>query len=374
MYPVPGKRRGCLSSEDRLSIRQTKDKSGRKRYAVEFEVRGHRVFRRLPAGATKEQATELETRLRHELIDQTVIGKRPNVLLTAAIRSWLSEVVEGRKSETQTTSHANAVIAAVEGRDLADIADCAQLIRDAVAARRGEAGLAACMSGGGHRGQGEVDRPLSPATKNRRLCILKAVAKFAWRKGWAEENLSGKIQLLPEKKYQRREVTPEDAQSLIAHANTPRAKALIALSAYTGLRLGEVLKLRPEDVKGGVIVARDTKNGTDRIIPILPELEPHLSQLPFTAGWRNVYRGFESARKRAGLDIRYHDLRHMVASALARSGADLRLSMDLMGHRSVETHRRYVHTDMEAKREALSKAFRPSKSHQAKKKATKKAA
>jgi integrase len=63
-----------------------------------------------------------------------------------------------------------------------------------------------------------------------------------------------------------------------------------------------------------------------------------------------VYRGFLRAREAAGLDIRYHDLRHMVASALARSQADLRLSMDIMGHRSVETHRRYVHTDLDARR------------------------
>jgi integrase len=150
---------------------------------------------------------------------------------------------------------------------------------------------------------------------------------------------------------------PADAAKLIQHASTPRAKALIALSAYTGLRLGEVLKLTPADVQGGVIVVRDAKNGTDRTIPVLPELRPHLKELPFQAGWRNVYRGFLAARKRAKLDIRYHDLRHMVASALARSGADLRLSMDLMGHKSIETHRRYVHTDLAQKRKALRRAI-----------------
>lgn len=48
--------------------------NGVRRYAVEFEIRGHRIFRRLPAGATKEQAAQLETRLRHEFIDQAVIG------------------------------------------------------------------------------------------------------------------------------------------------------------------------------------------------------------------------------------------------------------------------------------------------------------
>lgn len=321
-----------------MGVRGWKDDEGRKRYAVEFEVRGSRIFRRLPPGATKEQASQLETRLRHDYIDQAVIGKRPNVTLEHAINTWLAEAVTGRKSEKATRSHAACALARPIGADagpmgLRDIPAAAESIR--------ESGW------------------LAASTKNRRLCVLKAVAKFAWRKGWTEENLSSRIQLLPEKKYERREVTPAMAAALIDKASSARAKAFIALSAYTGLRLGEVLKLRPEDVKGGVIIARDTKNGTDRIVPILAELKPHLAQLPFKAGWRNVYRGFESARKRAKLDIRYHDLRHMVASALARSQADLRLSMDIMGHKSVETHRRYVHTDMDARRAALEKALKP---------------
>jgi integrase len=307
------------------------------RYAVEFELRGHRVFRRLPRGATKGQAEALEARLRHELIDQAVLGKRPNVTIEHAINAWLAEAVAGRKSEKGTKSHANRVRALLGATPIR--LDQMQAVSVTI------------------HGQ----RELAAATRNRRLAVLKAVAKFAWRKGWTEENLSGKIQLLPEVRYRRREVSLEDAQKLIESASTPRAKALIALSAYTGLRLGEVLRLKPEDVRGGVIVARDTKNGEDRVIPILPELEPHLSQLPFKAGWRNVYRGFQAARKRAGIDIRYHDLRHMVASALARSDADLRLSMDIMGHKSVETHRRYVHTDMGAKRAALIKALKPIK-------------
>lgn len=53
---------------------------GVRRYAVEFEIRGHRIFRRLPTGATKEQASQLETRLKHEFIDQAInaaAGLRP---------------------------------------------------------------------------------------------------------------------------------------------------------------------------------------------------------------------------------------------------------------------------------------------------------
>lgn len=315
-----------------MPVRQWKDGQGKKRYAVEFEQRGHRVFRRLPAGATKEQAAQLETRLKHELIDQTVIGKRPNVTLKFAIESWLEEVVKGRKSEMATRSHAASVSADCAGELLGDIQAVAERI---------------------------VGKSLGPGTRNRRLCILKAVAKYAWRKGWTEENLSGRIQLLPEKRYTRREVTPAMARALIAAAPTPRAKALIALSAYTGLRLGEVLKLKPADVRGGVIVARDTKNGTDRLIPILPGLRPHLAQLPFTAGWRNVYRGWLAAREAAGIQIRYHDLRHMVGSALTNSGADLRGIADILGHKSLQTTARYTHPSIVAKRRALEKALKP---------------
>jgi integrase len=314
-----------------MPVRTFTDKRGRKRYSVEFEQRGNRVFRRLPAGATKEQAAQLETRLKHELIDQAVLGKRPNVTLKAAIGSWLAHEVAGKKAARATGSHASQVIRALEGHEsVAEVARVAERIR-------------------------KMDT-LAPATRNRRLCVLKATAKYAHRQGWAGENYSSRVALLPEAPYRRREVTPAQARRLIQHATSPRDKALIALSAYTGLRLGEVLRLTPKDVRGGVIVAKDTKNGTDRIIPILPELEPHLSQLPFRAGWRNVYRGFLRARQRAGLDLRYHDLRHMVGTALANTQADPRLSMKLMGHKSVVSHQRYVHPDVEVMRRMLGKA------------------
>jgi hypothetical protein len=261
-----------------VSVRPWKDSQGRKRYAVEFEQRGHRVFRRLPPGATKEQAAQLETRLKHELIDQTVIGKKPNVSIELAINTWLVEAVAGRKSEKGTKGHAARVCALGHAKVpvAAMSAHGIQLLADAIRASDG----------------------LAAATVNRRLCVLKAVAKFAWRKGWTHENLSGRIQLLPEPTYRRREVTPADARALIVAASTPRAKALIALSAYTGLRLGEVLRLKPADVRGGVILAKDTKNGTDRIIPVLPELEPHLKELPFKAGWRTSTGGLSGPGRR----------------------------------------------------------------------------
>lgn len=332
-----------------MAVRRIKDQ-----FVVEFEQGGRRVFRRLPRGATKAQATELETRLRRKLVDQQLLGRLPDVPIERAINAWLAEAVKGRKSEKATKSHAGNVSASVPaGSGFESLLSVADAIRE----------------------HGDT----SPATRNRRLCILKAAAKFAWRKGWTEENLSAKIQLLPEKKYQRREVTPEMARLLIDKANTPRAKALIAFSAYTGMRLGEVLKLRKEDIRGDVLLLRDTKNGMDRVVPILPVLKPHLGQIPFGANWRNVYRGFESARKRAKLQIRYHDLRHMVGTALHNSGSGTRTIMDILGHKSVQTSARYIHPSVEANRKALEaavgiQATSPSRSHQEPRRRAKKAA
>ena len=209
----------------------------------------------------------------------------------------------------------------------------------------------------------------SPATRNRRLCILKAVAKYAYQKGYIAENLSPKIQLLPEKSYQRRDVTPDKVQAILDAANTPRARALIAFGAYTGMRLGEILKLTPANVVDGFIRIKDPKNGQDRDIPILGPLKPHLGMLPFRGNWRNIYRGWLSARKRAGINIRFHDLRHNAATTMGEAG-DLILLMDVMGWKSAQTARKYVHPTLQAKARLMRRVT--SRLHQAGKKKARK--
>jgi hypothetical protein len=169
-----------------VSVRSFKDSQGRQRYAVEFEIRGRRIFRRLPPGATKGQATQLETRLRFDFIDQAVVGNRPGRGPRRAIRAWLEESVKGRKSEKQT---------AATPRACSRSPPIGAWSRSPRSHRRIRA------------------QELAPATINRRLCILKAAAKFAWRQGWTADNLSPRVQLVPEAKYRRREITLADARS-----------------------------------------------------------------------------------------------------------------------------------------------------------------
>lgn len=294
------------------------------RWVVEFMFRGIRIFRRLPAGRGKQDAQALESKLRNQIFDSVDLGRLPDPPLERVINSW----AKGKDSKQQ--SHIKAVLGNVGEATLSQVGQ----VRDK---------LVSLWSG------------LAPGTVNRRLSVLKASAKYAFRKKWTSRNLSADVVLLPEPRYTRREVSMDMAVKLLEAATTRRAKALIAGSAFTGMRLSEVLKFDPKrDLQDGVIRVRDTKNGEDRLIPMHPELEPYLDQFPMKSGWRNVYRGFERARDRAGLNLRYHDLRHMAATAMVNAGKNLRVVGDILGHKSLQTTRKYTHPDMAAKRDALS--------------------
>jgi integrase len=292
------------------------------RWIVEFMFRGERVFRRLPQGQGKQAAQALESKLRSEIFNAVDLGRLPDPPLDRVVEEW----AKGRDKKQQ--SHVNAVLANIKPYKLSQVG------------RAGEHLVS-------------IWPDLARGTVNRRLSVLKASAKWAFRKKWTKTNLSAEIPLLPEPSYTRREVTPEMARRLIQAASTPRAKALIAMAAYTGMRLSEVLKFDPgKHMEDGAIHVIG-KGGFGRLIPLPEALEPHLSQFPIKSGWRNVYRGFERAREKAGLTIRFHDLRHMAASAMVNAGENLRVVQDILGHQSMQTTRKYTHPDLAAKRKAL---------------------
>lgn len=208
------------------------------------------------------------------------------------------------------------------------------------------------------------DTSVSPATRNRRLCILKAVAKFAWKKGWVAENLSSRIQLLPENNARHVYLSQAQVDDLIAAVEGDEAKAFVAIAAYTGMRQGEIMALTQLDITESGLVVRDSKIGLPRVVPYLGDRK-HLLQIPFRSPKRTVrshkrylYAAFEDARKAIGMPgLHYHDLRHTTASMLINSGADLYTVGSVLGHKSTQTTKRYAHLDVEVMRAALERAF-----------------
>lgn len=159
----------------------------------------------------------------------------------------------------------------------------------------------------------------------------------------------------------------------------PSGQRALAGLAFTGLRLGELVGLRWEDLdesRGfltvrrtfspdghGRLVERATKSGKARQVPILRQLEPWLDAGrnlghahvftgkrggPFDSGNLSRAVRWNELRDRIatfadGHPLRFHDLRHTFLSRLAREGNAPANIQKVAGHASITTTERYTH-------------------------------
>lgn len=158
---------------------------------------------------------------------------------------------------------------------------------------------------------------------------------------------------------------------LLAATEGLRDRALLMTLYAGGLRLGEALRLRVEDIDSHLmrIRIREAKGGKDRYVMLSTTLLATLREywrafrpkgflFPGKGGLRpldarGVQRAFERARQKAGIQkpASPHTLRHSFATHLMEDGARLPYIQELLGHRSITTTLRYTRT---RKDEALS--------------------
>lgn len=170
-----------------------------------------------------------------------------------------------------------------------------------------------------------------------------------------------------------------------ANARVDFAFLLHAIPAYTGMRRGEVLKLRwlDVDLDDGYLSARSRKQSrrkreTARRIELHPELRRELvawrdrrptgqfvisepdgagpvdkdrANRVFWQPMRSTDWCLDNARDR--FKIGFHTYRHSFASNLAAAGVDQRVIDEMMGHTTEAMRRRYRHLFPAAKRAAV---------------------
>lgn len=138
---------------------------------------------------------------------------------------------------------------------------------------------------------------------------------------------------------------------------------LIALT--TGARKSEVLGLKGKDIdlENRLFVLVGTKNTENRILPMSDQVfelvhNRHVERDAFLFPSDNdstqpicIRTAWEAAVKRAGIvEFRFHDLRHTTASYLTMSGISTREISDMLGHKSMQTTKRYSHLANEHKK------------------------
>jgi integrase len=188
---------------------------------------------------------------------------------------------------------------------------------------------------------------LSVQTINRRLSVVRRILNMAYKEWeWLSEPLGTKIKLFSEKGMEREfYLSREEVDQLIGEVKNDEARKVIVLAAYTGLRRGELLSLKPSNWQQPYIVlSNKTKGKKARTIPVIEGFWPYVS-LPFKITEQQLREQFESARNSIGRpDIRFHDLRHTYASWLAKNPKiPLTMIRDLLGHSGLAVTSKYSH-------------------------------
>jgi integrase len=142
----------------------------------------------------------------------------------------------------------------------------------------------------------------------------------------------------------------------------------VLLSLNTGLRRGELIKLRWSCVDFTrqllTVEGHHAKNRQTRHVPLNEEAVSTLRRWREQSGpgahLFEVATGFRGAweklLKRARIThFRWHDLRHHFASRLVQHGVPLNTARDLLGHSSVQMSLRYAHLAPDQRREAVAK-------------------
>lgn len=156
-------------------------------------------------------------------------------------------------------------------------------------------------------------------------------------------------------------LSKEEISVLLNAVKNSKHKLLLALAYGSGLRVGEVVKLKARDIdwETNILYVRKGKGDRDRLTVFPEKLNNDFRQLLFGKNRddyifesnrggrltsRTAQKIFEHARANAGIqkDVTFHSLRHSFATHLLENGVDIRYVQALLGHRSIKTTQLYT--------------------------------
>ncbi len=155
----------------------------------------------------------------------------------------------------------------------------------------------------------------------------------------------------------------EEVRRLFEALGNEKHKIMLMLVYSAGLRVGEVVKLKPEDIQGDrmMIHIQGAKGKKDRYTvlagAVLDGLRDYWKAYrpkkwlfegqeegkPYSI--RSAERVFEKAAVKAGIKkhVSIHSLRHAFATHLLEQGTDIKFIQELLGHSRVRTTEIYLH-------------------------------
>lgn len=174
-------------------------------------------------------------------------------------------------------------------------------------------------------------------------------------------------------------LTSKEISDIFRVLRTPRDKAIFALGIYAGLRIGEIIALKTDQLftkRGGVrnllkVVRLKKKNTVYSEIPIHPKLRDRLQDYQEVAAnghWlfpsedsgtghlervRAHYILREAFDRLRLEDASTHSMRRTCLTNMSRAGVPLRTIQDISGHASLSELQEYLAVDPADKHRAI---------------------
>jgi integrase len=121
----------------------------------------------------------------------------------------------------------------------------------------------------------------TPAQANALRNVLRLMLQHGFERGWRKDNPARDVKRLRYVKKPYPAWTEGDIAAFEARwPRGSRARLALALLLYTGQRRGDVIRMGPQHVRGGVIVWRQQKTGAELELPMHPELRAELAAAP----------------------------------------------------------------------------------------------
>jgi integrase len=224
-----------------------------------------------------------------------------------------------------------------------------------------------------------LDSGLAPATVHKMHVVLHKALKAAVADGLIPRNAAAGLKLPRITREEIDPLTEEQSRRLLESVRGDRLEALYVLALNTGMRQGELLALKWDDVdlERGILRVRRTLTHADKAFVLgepktknsrrtirlttgaLDALRAHLSrQLREMEQMGSLYqpgglifatqsgtiinpsnlrnRSFKPLLKHAGLpEIRFHDLRHTCATLLLGRDVNAKVVSEMLGHSSI---------------------------------------
>ena len=198
------------------------------------------------------------------------------------------------------------------------------------------------------------------STKRNRYSSLKAF--FNYIKNSIDPNLQNPCDTPILRKIFKEHKSPpwpifekELIDEIIFKTTNPRNRIMLELMARGGMRVGEVLKIRPIDIQDRKITLPDPKSGKESEMVFIPQkvadrlkdyikekgIGPDQRIFPITYSAARVM--VKKAGKAVGIHLKPHDLRRFCATYASRAGTPIEIiSKVILRHSHLSTTQRYL--------------------------------